>query len=212
MQERITLLLCCYKIKKTAMSNIELVKKLREETGVSMMECKKALEKTGGDIEKAKKILRERGEELAGKRAGKEAGEGVVASYIHSNNKVGVLLDIRCESDFVAKSEDFKSLAHEICLQIAAAKPQYVKEEDVPESVIEEEKEITRKQHEGSGKPENVMEQIVEGRIKKMKKEIVLLSQAWVKDEKKTIGDIVNEKIAKIGEKLEIRRFERYEI
>lgn len=194
------------------MPNIEQVKKLREETGVSMMECKKALDKSGGDIEKAKKFLREKGEELAGKRAGREAGEGVVASYIHSNSKVGVLLDIRCESDFVAKSDDFKSLAHEICLQIAAAKPQYVKEEDVPEEVIKEEREITLKQHEGSNKPQNVLDQIVEGKIKKMKQEVVLLSQAWVKDEKKTIADLINEKTAKIGEKMEVRRFERYEI
>jgi len=177
-----------------------------------MMECKKALDKSDGDIEKAKKFLRERGEELAGKRAEREAGEGVITSYIHSNNKVGVLLDVRCESDFVAKSDDFKSLAHEICLQIAAAKPQYIKEDDVPEEVINEEKEVTLKQHEGSNKPQNVLDQIVEGKIKKMKKETVLLSQAWVKDEKKTIEDIINEKIAKIGEKLEIRRFERYEI
>jgi len=176
------------------------------------MECKKALDKSGGDIEKAKKFLREKGEELAGKRAGREAGEGVVASYIHSNSKVGVLLDIRCESDFVAKSDDFKSLAHEICLQIAAAKPQYVKEEDVPEEVIKEEREITLKQHEGSNKPQNVLDQIVEGKIKKMKQEVVLLSQAWVKDEKKTIADLINEKTAKIGEKMEVRRFERYEI
>ncbi len=194
------------------MDNIELVKRLREETGVSMMECKKALDKSDGDIEKAKKFLRERGEELAGKRAEREAGEGVITSYIHSNNKVGVLLDVRCESDFVAKSDDFKSLAHEICLQIAAAKPRYIKEDDVPEEVINEEKEVALKQHEGSNKPQNVLDQIVEGKIKKMKKETVLLSQAWVKDEKKTIEDIINEKIAKIGEKLEIRRFERYEI
>lgn len=194
------------------MSNIESVKRLREETGVSMMECKKALEKANGDIEKAKKFLREKGEELAGKRASRDAGEGIITSYIHSNNKVGVLLDMRCESDFVAKSEDFRSLAHEICLQIAATKPKYIKEKDVPEEVIEEEREIILKQQEGSDKPKEILGQIVEGRLKKMKKETVLLSQVWVKDEKKTIEDIINEKTAKIGEKMEIRRFERYEI
>jgi len=194
------------------MSNIEQVKKLREETGVSMMECKKALENNNNDIEKAKKALRERGEELAGKRAGKATGEGVITSYIHSNNKVGALVDIRCESDFVAKSEDFKSLAHEICLQITAAKPQYVKEEDVPEKALEEEKEIILKQQEGSKKPDNIMEQIVEGRLKKFKKEVVLLMQPWIKDEKKTIEDLINEKIAKIGEKVVVNRFERFEI
>lgn len=194
------------------MATIEQIKALREETGVSMMECKKALEKSGGDIEKAKKVLRERGEEIAGKRAGKKTGEGLVTSYIHSNNRVGVLLDIRCESDFVAKSEDFGSLAHEICLQIAAAKPTYVKEEDVPEEVIQEEREIILKQCEGEKKPQNIIDQIVEGRVKKMKKEVVLLSQPWVKDDKKTIEDIVNEKVAKIGEKIIIHRFVRFEI
>jgi len=177
-----------------------------------MMECKKALEKSKGDIEKAKKYLRERGEDVAGKRAGRSAGEGVIASYIHSNSKVGVLLDIRCESDFVARSDDFKSLAHEICLQIAAANPRYVKGEDVKEEEIKEEKEITLKQCKDSGKPENVIEQIVEGRIKKYKKEVALLMQPWVKDDKKTIEDLINEKIAKIGEKVIINRFTRFEI
>jgi elongation factor Ts len=194
------------------MPNIEEIKKLREETGVSMMECKKALEKTNGDIEKAKKVLRERGVELAGKRAARDTGEGLVASYIHSNNKVGVLLDIRCESDFVAKSDDFKSLAHEICLQIAAAKPKYVKEEDVTDGEIKEEKEIVLKQCEGSNKPQNIVDQIVEGRIKKFKKEVVLLMQPWVKDDKQTIEDLINDKVAKIGEKIIINRFERFEI
>ena len=151
------------------MATIEQIKKLREETGVSMMECKKALEKSGGDVEKAKKVLREMGEDLAGKRAGKKTGEGIVTSYIHSNNRVGVLLDIRCESDFVAKSEDFQDLAHEICLQIAAARPSYVSGEDIPESVVEEEREIILKQCEGSEKPQNILDQIIEGRINKMK-------------------------------------------
>ncbi len=194
------------------MANIEQIKRLREETGVSMMECKNALEKTGGDIEKAKKVLRERGEELAGKRAGRTAGEGIITSYIHSNNKVGVLLDIRCESDFVAKSDDFKSLAHEICLQIAAAQPRYIKEEDVPKEVLEEEKEIVLKQSAGSNKPEKIIEQIVEGRLKKFKKEVVLLMQPWVKEDKRTIEDLINEKIGKIGEKIIVNSFERFEI
>jgi elongation factor Ts len=194
------------------MPNIDQIKQLREETGVSMMECKKALEKTGDDIEKAKKVLRERGVELAGKRAGKATGEGLVTSYIHSNNKVGVLLDIRCESDFVAKSDDFKTLAHEICLQIAAAKPKYIKDEDVTESEIKEEKEIIIKQCETSGKEEKFLDKIIEGRLVKYKKEIVLLMQPWVKDDKQTIEDLINDKVAKIGEKIIINRFERFEI
>ncbi len=194
------------------MPNIDQIKQLREETGVSMMECKKALEKTGDDIEKAKKVLRERGVELAGKRAGKATGEGLVTSYIHSNNKVGVLLDIRCESDFVAKSDDFKSLAHEICLQIAAAKPKYIKDEDVTDVEIKEEKEIIIKQCETSGKEEKFLDKIIEGRLVKYKKEIVLLMQPWVKDDKQTIEDLINDKVAKIGEKIIINRFERFEI
>ncbi len=192
--------------------SIDQIKKLREETGVSMMECKKSLEKAKGDIEGAKKFLRERGEELAGKRAGRDTSQGLITSYIHSNNKVGVLLDIRCESDFVAKSDDFKSLANEICLQIAAINPQYISPDDVPESMVEEEKEIVLKQVGDSKKPKEIMDKIIDGKISKMKKEISLLSQPWVKDDKKTIEDLINERIAKIGEKLIIKRFVRYEI
>ncbi len=194
------------------MTTIDQIKKLREETGVSMMECKKALEKSNNDVEKAKKILRERGEEVANKRAGKETGQGLVASYIHSNNKVGVLLDIRCESDFVAKSDDFKTLAREICLQIAAAKPLYIKGDEVTAEEIQEEKDIILKQEEGKNKPKDIMEKILEGRINKFKKEIVLMMQPWVKDDKMTIEDLVNDKIAKIGERIEVKRFERFEI
>ncbi len=194
------------------MSNIEQVKKLREETGVSLMECKKALEASGNDIEKAKKILREKGEELSGKRSEREAGEGIISSYIHSNNKVGVLLDMRCESDFVARSEDFQNLAHEICLQIAATNPQYITKDDVPEEVAEEEKQIILKQFKESDKPKEVIDQIVQGKLKKQLKEVALLSQPWVKDEKKVVEDLISEKVAKIGEKIIVHRFVRYEI
>ncbi len=194
------------------MSNIDNIKKLRDETGVSMMECKKALEKTNNDIKEAKKVLRERGVELAAKRAGKTTGQGIIKSYIHSNNKVGVLLDIRCESDFVAKSEDFINLAHEICLQIAASGPKYVREEDVTKEEVEEEKQIILKQQENAKKPKEILSKIIDGRINKFKKEIVLLMQPWVKDEKMSIEDLVNEKIAKIGERIEINRFQRFEI
>ncbi len=194
------------------MSNIVNIKKLRDETGVSMMECKKALEKTNNDIKEAKKVLRERGVELAAKRAGRATGQGIVKSYIHSNNKVGVLLDIRCESDFVAKSDDFKNLAHEICLQIAASNPKYIKEEEVTAEEIEEETQIILKQQEGTKKPKDIMAKIVEGRINKFKKEIVLLKQSWVKDDKMFIEDLINEKIAKIGERIEVNRFQRFEI
>jgi elongation factor Ts len=194
------------------MANIEEVKKLRQETGVSIMECKKAIEKSGGDIKKAKKILREKGEEVAGKRSGRSTNEGVIETYVHPNGKVGVILDIRSESDFVAKSDDFRELAHEICLQIAALNPSYAKEEDIPEKVIKEEEEIAMKQFQGSDKPAEVIEKIIQGKVKKFKKDNVLINQVWVKDGEKTIEDLINEKVAKLGEKIVVNRFERFEI
>ncbi len=191
---------------------IEKVKQLRQETGVSLMECRKALDSSGGDIEKAKKHLREKGEELLGKRSGKDAGQGVVASYIHTDNKSGAILDLRCESDFVAKGDDFIELAREICLQIVAANPLYINEEDVPEKVKNEEKEIILGQMKDEKKDKEMMEKIVEGKLKKQMKKIALLSQPWIKDENKSINDLINEKIAKIGEKIIVNKFERYEI
>ncbi len=197
------------------MADIEKIKELRQETAVSMMKCKKALDEAGGDLEEAKKLLREWGQKLANKRSDKEVGEGLVASYIHSDNKTGVLLDIRCETDFVAKGDDFKKLAHEICLQIVATDPDYISEDDVPEEVLESEKEIILNQMEESGdtdKPEKVKEQIVKGKLKKFMERNVLLNQAWVKDDSMTIEDLVNEYLAKIGESIEIKRFTRYQI
>ncbi len=194
------------------MANIEEVKKLRQETGVSIMECKKAIEKSGGDVAKAKKILREKGEEVAGKRSGRSTNEGVIETYVHPNGKVGVILDLRSESDFVAKSSDFKELAHEMCLQIAALNPSYAKEEDIPDKVIKEEEEIAMKQFQGSDKPAEVIEKIVQGKVKKFKKDNVLINQVWVKDGEKTIEDLINEKVAKLGEKIVVNRFERFEI
>ncbi len=194
------------------MSNIEQVKQLRQETGISLMECRKALEKSDGDIEKAKKVLREKGEDLLGKRGDKDAGQGAISSYIHTDNKVGVLLDLRCESDFVAKGEDFLNLAHELCLQIVAAKPLYIKEEDVPDEVKKEERDIIMKQLEGDNKPAEMLDKIIEGKLKKQLSKSVLNLQPWVKDESKVISDLINETIAKLGEKIIVNKFERYEI
>jgi len=191
---------------------IDQIKQLREQTGVGIMECKKALNKTGGNIEKAKEILRKAGKELANKKSSRDASQGIVESYIHPNKKVGVLFEIRCETDFVAKSEDFKNLAHEICLQIAAMKPLYVSEEDIPESFLANEKEIYKEQFKKSDKPEKIIDGIIEGKLNKCKKEISLLSQPWVKDESKTIKDLIEEKIAKVGENIKVKRFVRYEI
>lgn len=194
------------------MANIAQIKQLRQETGVSISECKRALEESDGDIEKAKEILRKWGKDLAGKKAGKEAGEGIIKSYLHPNKKIGVLLNIRCESDFVARSEEFDKLAHELCLQIAAMNPLFLDEEDVPEEFISGEKKIYYEQVKDSGKSRKIISQIVEGKLKRYKEEICLLSQSWIKDDTKTVKDLVQEYIVKLGENIIIKRFIRYSI
>ena len=194
------------------MISIDQIKQLRQETGISVSECKKALEEANGDIEKAKIVLRKLGKELADKKSAREAGEGIIESYIHPNKKVGVLLDLRCESDFVARSRDFQNLAHEICLQIAAMKPLYLTSEDIPENFLDGEKKIYQEQLKDSGKPEKIINQIIEGKLRKYKEKVSLLSQSWVKDESKTIKDLINDYIAKLGENITIKKFARYEI
>lgn len=194
------------------MTIIDQVRQLREQTGISMMECKKALEASAGDIEKAKKVLRERGKEVIKSRGGKGAYQGIVESYIHPGSRIGVLLELHCETDFVAKSKEFKKLAHEVCLQIAAARPLFTREDEIPEKFLDEEKKIYQKQFAGSGKPEKIIEQIIEGKLSKYKKEVSLVSQPWVKDVAKTVADLVSDYIAKTGEKIEIGKFTRYEI
>lgn len=192
--------------------NINQIKQLREETAVSLAECKKALEGSGGNMDKAKEILRKLGRDLANKRVEKEARSGIIYSYLHPNKRIGVLLELRCESDFVAKSKDFQDLAHELSLQVAAMDPLFVAEEDIPEDVLNKEKEIYQGQFEQSGKPEKIMKGIIEGKIKKFKEEKSLLSQVWIKDDSKTVKDLFDEFLVKIGEKIQIKRFIRYEI
>lgn len=194
------------------MVDFDKVKELREETGVSITECKKALEESSGDFDKAKEILRKWGRELAGKKSQREAGQGIIESYIHPNKKVGVLVELRCETDFVAKSKDFGNLAHELCLQIAASNPLFLKEEDIPEEFLDGEKKIYKEQFKSSTKPDNIIEQIIEGKLKKYKEEVSLISQPWIKDDAKTIKDLINDYISKIGENIEIKRFKRFEI
>jgi len=194
------------------MSNIEDIKKLRDETGVSPTEIKKALEEAKGDTEKAKELLRVWGKTLAGKKTSREVTEGIVDTYIHPNLKTGVLLDIRCESDFVAKSADFKNLAHEICLQIAAMKPLFVSENDIPEEFLDGEEKIYKEQLKDSGKPENIAKQVLEGKLKKYKESVSLLSQPWIKDDSKTIKNLVEDTVSKVGENIEVKKFVRYEI
>lgn len=194
------------------MSDLDNVKKLREETGISLMECKKACEEAGGDIEVAKEILRKRGQVMAAKKSERITGEGRVASYIHQNGKIGVLLDVRCESDFVAKSEDFQNLLKEICLQIAAMNPMFVKADDIPADVLEKEKLIFIEQAKNSGKPNDIVEKMVQGKVDNYKKEVSLMLQPWIKDDSKTIDEMVKECIAKTGENITIARFTRYSL
>ena len=188
------------------------VNALRQKTGVGMMDCKKALTEADGDMEKAIEILREKGMASAAKKAGRIAAEGVVDSYIHMGGKVGVLVEVNCETDFVARGEQFKALVHDIALQIAASKPLYVAKEEVPEEVLDKEKEILKVQAMNEGKPEAIAEKMVQGRIKKYYEEFCLLEQPFVKDSSKTVGQLITEAIASIGEKITVRRFTRYEM
>ncbi len=193
------------------MISASMVKELRERTGAGMMDCKKALQEANGDMDKAVEILRERGLAAAAKKAGRIAAEGLVDSYIHGEGRIGVLVEVNCETDFVAKTEEFKTFVRDIAMHIAASDPQYLSREDVPEEVIEKEKEILRAQALNEGKPEKVVDKMVEGRLEKFFKEVCLLEQPFVKDPDKTVKDILTEKIATIGENITIRRFVRYE-
>ncbi len=190
------------------------VMELREMTGAGMMDCKKALLECDGNMEKAKDILREKGLAAAAKKAGRIAAEGIVDSYIHMGGKIGVLVEVNCETDFVAKTDDFKLFVHNVAMQIAAAKPTYISKDEVPQDEIEKEKEILRAQakNEPKPKPDAIIEKMVEGRIEKYYKEVCLLEQPYVKDQDKTVSQMLNETVAKIGEKISIRRFARYEM
>lgn len=194
------------------MSSIEDVKELRQQTGVSVSECKKALEEAKGDLGEAKKLLRKWGKEVAEKKSERQTVEGMVDSYIHPNKKVGVMLELNCETDFVAKSEDFKKLAHELCLQIAAMKPLYLEEEVIPKDFLKKEREIYQEQVKKLGKPKKITDKIIEGKFEKYKKGISLLSQPWIKDEEKAVKELLKDYISKLGENISIKRFTRYEI
>jgi elongation factor Ts len=191
------------------------VKTLRERTGAGMMDCKNALQEAGGDIEKAIELLRVKGQASAAKRGERTAAEGVVASYIHAGSQIGVLVEVDCETDFVARTEDFQEFARDVALHIAAANPQYVSEDDVDEERREAELRVLREQAASEGKPENVQEKIVEGRLRKWLEEVVLLNQRHVKEdhhEGKTIGELRSELSANTGENVVIRRFARFQV
>ena len=189
-----------------------LVKELRERTGAGMMDCKKALTETAGDIDKAIDFLREKGLAAAAKKAGRVASEGLVEAYIHAGGRIGVLVEVNCETDFVAKTDDFKTLVKDIAMHIAAANPLYLKREEVPTTELEHEKEVLAEQAKNEGKPEKIIEKMVNGRIEKYYKEVCLIDQDFVKDSDKTIGDLITASIAKIGENISIRRFARYNL
>lgn len=188
------------------------VKELRVITGAGFMNCKKALEDTNGNIEKAVELLREKGLAAAAKKAGRIAAEGIVESYIHMGGKIGVMVEVNCETDFVAKTPEFRTFVRDIAMHIAASNPLYLTKEEVPEETITKEREILRAQALNEGKPEKIVERMVEGRIEKYYKEVCLLEQPFVKDTDKSIKDIVSERVSLIGEKIDIRRFTRYEM
>jgi elongation factor Ts len=190
----------------------KLVKELRDKTGAGMMDCKKALTETNGDLQKAVDYLRKKGMQSASSKFGRKASNGLIASYIHLDGKVGVLLEINCETDFVAKTPEFNELAKNITLQVAAANPKYVKREDVPEEIINKEKEVYFGQVENLNKPQKVLDNIVEGKLNKYFKEICLLEQEYIRDSEKTVNQLVLETIAKLKENIIVRRFIRYQL
>jgi len=190
----------------------EMIKELREATGVGILECRNALETAGGDFDKAVAVLREKGLAKAARRAGREASEGVVELYSHGDGRVGVMVEVNCETDFVARSEMFRELAHEIALQIAAASPLYVTEDEIPEKELAVERDIASKRAADEGKPENIIPRIVDGRVEKYKDEVVLMRQPYIRDESLTVEALVKEKIGSLGENLVVRRFERWEL
>jgi elongation factor Ts len=189
-----------------------LVKQLREMSGAGMMECKRALQEADGDLDKAFEILRTKGRASAAKRAGRSANQGVIDSYIHFNNTVGVLVELNCETDFVANTPDFKQLARDVALHVASAGPVYVSRDDVPEDLVESERKIAEAQARELGRPEKVLPQIVDGLLEKFYDQTVLLDQSFVKDETKSIRQLLDEVAAKVGEKVAVRRFVRYKL
>jgi len=190
----------------------EQIKEIREATSAGFMDCRNALEQADGDFDKAVDFLREKGLAKAAKRAGREASEGMIEMYSHGDGRVGVMLEINSETDFVARSDDFRGFAHELALQIAAMSPQYVSEEDIPVDVLEHETEIARKQALEEGKPENIVDRIAEGRLKKFKDDACLLRQPYIRDDSITIEKLLHEKILSLGENIVIRRFARWEV
>ena len=190
----------------------EIVKKLRDQTGAGMMDCKRALEETNGNVEQATEFLRKKGAAVAAKRADREANQGVVEAYIHAGGRIGAMVELNCETDFVAKTDEFRQLAHDIAMQIAAMTPIFVSKEDVDEVTLQKEIEIYKAQAVNEGKPEHIAEKIAQGRLEKFYQEVCLLEQSFIKDSGKTIKDLLSDATGKVGEKVGIRRFIRYHL
>lgn len=189
-----------------------LVKELRERTGAPMMDCKRALEEAGGNLEKSIDLLREKGLAKAAKKVGRVTAEGLVEAYIHGGGRIGVLIEVNCETDFVAKTDEFKELCRDLAMQVAASKPEYVSPEEVPAPVLEHEREVLRTQALNEGRPEKIIDKIVEGRLEKFYQENCLLEQPFIKDLDRAVKDIVAEKIARLGENITVRRFARFQL
>lgn len=192
--------------------SLEKIKQLREQTGSGILDVKEALKEAEGDLEKAIDLLRQKGLAKAARRSDREASEGVIDLYSHGNGRVGVMVEVNCETDFVSRSDGFQEFAHEIALQIAATDPRWISEDEVPEEVIEHEKGISRKQYDDEGKPDHVIEQILEGRINKFLDEHVLLRQEYIRDDELTVQELLHENIASLGENIVIRRFKRWDL
>ncbi len=187
-----------------------MVKELREKTGVGMMKCKQALQEVNGDVGAAEKLLRKQGEAAAAKKADRATGEGIVSSYIHTGGKIGVLIEVNCETDFAARSDDFQGLVRDLAMHVAAAAPRFVKRDEVTEADLEEEREIARDQALRAGKPEAIVDKIVDGKMEKFYAQHCLLEQPFVKDPDKTIGELMHEAVGRIGENMHVKRFTRY--
>jgi len=190
----------------------KLVKQLRDRTGAGMMDCKKALEEAGGDLAEAEVVLRKRGVSAAAKKSSRATMQGVVGTYIHPGAQIGVLVEVNCESDFVARTDDFQQLVHDVSMQIAAADPQFVRREEVPEDVLEKEREIARDRARAEGKPDKVLDRIVQGRLEKFFEDVCLVNQPFIKDNNLTVEELIKSKIAKLGENISIARFARFKV
>jgi len=193
-------------------STIEKIKQLREETAAGMMDVKNALEESGGDLDGARRVLRERGQALAAKKSSREASEGLIDAYVHFNGRVGVLVEVNCETDFVARTPEFKEFARNVALHVASMKPLCVGPEDIPAEALEEERQIVEKQVAEMGKPEDIARRIIDGRMQKWISEQALLTQPYVRDPDRTVADLLRETIQKVGENVVVRRFTRYEL